>query len=271
MTAIALPRSAHRRLSLDPRFSAAAVILSVLAVLLIWPLMADPRSFGGHSIWLKPQKFAVSLAVYTATLALFAHWLPERLKVSKLFAAYVWVVLSAIGLEMIWLIAAAALGVASHFNEVPPWNTFYSMAGVLAVILTSAAAVFGIAILLGRHMDPALRLGLGLGLILTFVLTVITAGYMGGNGSHHVGIAGPDDPSWPVFGWSLTVGDLRPAHFLATHAMQAVPAAALLVVVAGIRRPRAWVAAASVLYTAATVGAFVEALAGKPFLSTAIG
>ena len=34
--------------------------------------------------------------------------------------------------------------------------------------------------------------------------------------------------SVPILGWSLEVGDLRVPHFLATHAMHAVPAFALL-------------------------------------------
>jgi hypothetical protein len=36
------------------------------------------------------------------------------------------------------------------------------------------------------------------------------------------------------FGWSLTSGDLRVSHFLATHMMQAVPIAAALISWAGI-------------------------------------
>ena len=50
--------------------------------------------------------------------------------------------------------------------------------GVLAVMLTSATLVYGIAIWRNRAtgLPPALHLAIALGLVLTFVLTVPVAG-----------------------------------------------------------------------------------------------
>ena len=68
-------------------------------------------------------------------------------------------------------------------------------------------------------------------------------------------------------GWSRDGGDLRVAHFLATHALHAIPLAAW-----GLSR---WVGASAVgavrafaiLYTVFVFFTFAQALRGQPFLS----
>ena len=116
--------------------------------------------------------------------------------------------------------------------------------------------------------DPALRAGLALGLVLTFVLSVVFAGYMSNTGSHFVGAAASDAGGlWPM-GWSRAVGDLRVAHFFGTHAMHAVP-------LAGFVAGRVLPARPAVLATwgvrgalggASALAVFAQALAGRPFL-----
>jgi hypothetical protein len=61
--------------------------------------------------------------------------------------------------------------------------------GGLAVLLTSSALVYGILILRNGNcrLDPAFRFYVGLGLVLTFVLTVAVAGYMANSGGYFVG------------------------------------------------------------------------------------
>ena len=67
---------------------------------------------------------------------------------------------------------------------------------------------------------------MGWGFILSFALTLITAGYMSSTGTH-VGSPAVGAATIPVMGWSASVGDIRPAHFLALHAMQVLPLAGL--------------------------------------------
>jgi hypothetical protein len=65
-------------------------------------------------------------------------------------------------------------------------------------------------------------------------------------------------------GWSGVVGDIRPAHFLALHAMQALPLVGLWFDRRGIAVGHMrWVALA---YLAVTTAVFVQALAGLPLI-----
>jgi len=86
------------------------------------------------------------------------------------------------------------------------------------------------------------------GLILTFVLTVLAAGAMAQRLTHSVG-----------------EGDLRVAHFLATHAMHAVPFVGFF---AGRTLPagaaRISVVAFALLYTGFVGWTFLRAWSGHP-------
>ena len=53
-------------------------------------LLIDPRLVGGAPVWLKPAKFAASIAIYTLTLTWIFQFLPDwpglRRRVSRLTA-----------------------------------------------------------------------------------------------------------------------------------------------------------------------------------------
>jgi hypothetical protein len=69
----------------------------------------------------------------------------------------------------------------------------------------------------------------------------------------------------PGLGWSGEVGDLRPAHFLALHAMQALPLLGWWLDRRGQPGTRVlWVVAA--VYALATAAVFGQALAGWPLV-----
>ena len=77
----------------------------------------DDRLFNGVSVWSKPFKFAMSLAVYFATLLVFSRYLPIGYLGTKwgriLVMSLVWVA----GVEMAYITVQSALGEASHFNS----------------------------------------------------------------------------------------------------------------------------------------------------------
>jgi hypothetical protein len=126
--------------------------------------------------------------------------------------------------------------------------------GVAAVTLTSLSLAMGL--VFWRHRADPLMLSIALGLILTFLLTVPIAGTMSSQPGHLVGTP-LTGARFPLMGWSLEVGDLRLPHFLATHAMHAVPLAGLTG-----SRPAVWATAAS--FTALTLWCFARALQGLP-------
>ena len=157
----------------------------------------------------------------------------------RVYRLYSGMVVLAIILELIWIGGAAMFGVASHFNVANPLlQAIYPLMGAFAVLLTSATLVYGIAIWRNRRtgLPPALHLSISLGLVLTFVLTLVVAGTLASRSGHLIGVP-VSGATVPILGWSREVGDLRVSHFFATHALHFLPVAALLA--------RAFAAAAS--------------------------
>jgi hypothetical protein len=253
-----------------PLFTALGLWMALSLVPTLAAMAIDDRSFQGASIWLKPIKFQLSLAIYLLTIAVFARWLPETLHRSRVFQAYCTVVAVAILAEIVWIGGAAALGTESHFNvSTPFWTIAYRLAGVAAVTLTSASLVYGLAIWRNpvTGLPGPLHLAVALGLLLTFALTVPTAGYLASNSGHLVGTPAPGDAGLALFGWSRSAGDLRIAHFFATHAMQALPLAGLAaVLLLPETRQRLAVWLAAMAYAGIVVATFAQALAGRPLL-----
>ncbi len=274
MTALALPLPRAGLLDRMQRDAPVLTALGLLLTLSLAPTLAamqlDDRMFQGDSIWLKPVKFQIALAIYILSLAFYAHWLPPATRASRWFRVYCKVVAFTVVGEVLWISGAAALGTASHFNQTSPvWSILYPVMGAFAVTLTSASLVFGVAIWRNRTsgLPPAVHLAVALGLVLTFALTVPVAGVMSGNGGHFVGIPAAGDSGLPLLGWSRSAGDLRVAHFLATHALHAIPLAGLLaVLLLPAALARRAVVLAAVGFTVLVMGTFVQALAGQPFL-----
>ena len=228
------PRAPARHLSAlfapEPRLAILGAVMALSMGPVLLAMQLDPRLFQGESIWLKPLKFQFALSVYLLSLAYFARFLPAAMTARASYGAFTSVVIFCVLAEMVWIGGAAMFGSASHFNlSTPMMEGIYGLMGVFAVTLTAASLVFAIGI--WRHPaglpDPALRLSVALGLGLTFVLTVIAAGYMASQTGHLVGTP-VTGARVPVMGWSREVGDLRLPHFLATHALHVIPLAGLI-------------------------------------------
>lgn len=258
--AIDLPRPVRVMSATETRLWGFAAAIALAAVPVALAQALDPRQFNAEPVWLKPLKFHLALAVYFATLAWFARWLPGSLESSRPWRWFLGAAMLATVGELMWIGGAAALGVGSHFNtSTPVWQALYGLMGVFAVTLTALTLVMGVAFWRDRAspLPDALRLGLALGLVLTFVLTVLAAGAMSASPGHHVGVP-VTGARVPLMGWSLEVGDLRLPHFLATHALHVVPLAGFF----GLRA--VWLAGAG--YAALTLWALGRALMGLPLL-----
>jgi hypothetical protein len=262
-----LPRLIPALFAPEPRFALLGLLLAFSMAPALLAMQLDPRLFQGESIWLKPLKFQFALAVYLLSLAYFARFLPAGMVDSRNMRIFTAVVIFCVLAELAWIGGAAMFGTASHFNLTGPVMAgIYGLMGLFAVTLTSVSLVYGIAIWRNPAglPNPALRLSVALGLILTFVLTVIVAGYMSAQPGHLVGTA-VTGARVPIMGWSREVGDLRLPHFLATHAMHAIPLAGLLAV-RMLRKDAAQRAvwAVSAGFATLTLAAFAIAIMGYP-------
>jgi hypothetical protein len=253
-----------------PIFAATAIVLVAMMAPTVAALVLDSRTLNGVNVWVKPLKFEISIALYLATLALFMAWLPPQERQARRFRIWAIVAASAAALEMIWIGGAAYFGIASHFNRDNAFMAaIYPVMGALAVTLTMPSLIVGRAFLRHRRSsdNPAFHLSLGLGLILTCVLTIAVAGYMSSQTGHAVGDSGGDAAGLKLLGWSRDGGDLRVAHFFATHAMHFIPAfgwvAARLLPAGGARRA-VWTF--SLAFTAFIVLVLTQAILARPFI-----
>lgn len=253
-----------RFLGEDPRFGLAAIVLAALCGPLVMALLIDTLTYLGENVWVKPLKFAASIMLFVVTLAWSARYIPERIRQNGIFALYQWIVLTCIAGEMLWIIGAAALGIGSHFNTTTPlMATLYGLMGILAVTLTSAAAVYGA--LIWRHSIAPESMPIALSFIATSVATVIVASHLAQNMGHHVGVESADAARFWLTGWSREVGDLRVPHFFATHIMQMVPLA-WFALAWFTEPPRGAGIVLTALAVAVTAATFVQARLGQPFL-----
>lgn len=240
-----------------------ALLLGFLAALAL-----ETRTLNGANVWLKPAKFALSFAVLYATLALVVERLSLAVREGRLMRVTLAAMVLATWTELAYIGGRAGAGLPSHFAVGTPAEALlYSLMGVGAVTLVVGIAVIGW--LAGRdseaRMGPNLRQGICLGFLLSAVLTLVTAGYLSSNNGHWVGVPSADAAVIPLLGWSAEVGDLRPAHFLALHAMQALPLLGWWLDRRGNLAP-AMVQRVALTYAVVTVAVFVQALMGLPLV-----
>jgi len=228
----------------------------------------DARTFQGANVWLKPAKFALSFVVLFATIALVVERLSAPVREGRTLRLTLAAMTIAFWAEMAYIGGQAGRGAASHFNvDTPAAALLYSLMGLGAVTLVVGIGIVGW--LAWRDQDaalgPGLRRGVFLGFVLSMAATLITAGVLSSNGSHFVGTPSSGAPVMPLLGWSGEVGDLRPAHFLALHAMQVLPLLGLWLDRRGQVAGR-WLTFATTAYALLTAAVFVQALMGLPLV-----
>ena len=248
-------------------WTTAVILVGLLAATLV-AYAFDHRLLDGTSVWAKPIKFELSLAVHFATLALIVSALGESWREGTLLRSVAWASAICAILEIAYILVQAARQEASHFNlSTPSHVAMYAGMAAGAVVITVAAAAVGAAALLdgSSRLGPATRLGSAVGLIGGTLLTLVVAFRMGGALDHHVGPEPAGALRMPLTGWSLAVGDRRVPHFFATHMMQAVPLAGFCLDRLLPRRPAITaVVAVAVAWTALTLVLFRQANDGLP-------
>jgi len=236
----------------------------LLAALLPMAIAAglDDRVLRGANVWIKPMKFALSIAVLALTTAWFiGHLRPEHRR-GRAVDRIVWLLVATGTFELGYITLQAALGEGSHYNVGDPLHgIMYTLMGIGALALTATQPMLAWA--LRRHADPArppaYRLAVQIGLWLTFILGAGVGGVLSS-------MQPPDVSAGsvvPLFGWSLGGGDLRPAHFIGIHAQQWLPLAGWAL--AARRKPsaRGQVWGFTALYILVFAAALAWGLAGR--------
>jgi hypothetical protein len=225
----------------DAPLTALGLAMLALFVAAVAGLLLDGRTITNAPAWLKPAKFAISIAIYALTLAWIFSYLPAWRR-TRFWAGRVMVAMFV--LEIVIIAAQAWRGTTSHFNVATVLDgLLFTTMGIGILVQTLAASAVAIALWRQAFDDRALGAALRLGVTLS-IAGAAAAGFMtrptpaqldslragsrvAAVGAHTVGA--PDGgPGMPGTGWSREHGDLRVAHFVGLHAIQLLPAIALL-------------------------------------------
>jgi hypothetical protein len=255
-------RQLHR---LNPPLAFTGWLNVGLAGLALGLLPLDHRLVTGALVWAKPLKFSLSIVAYAWTLAWLLASLPAAAQ--RAGRRIGWGVALSMAVEQVVIFTQAARGTASHYNAGSALNA--ALFGLMGVFILVNTALTAWALYLAWRYRPAGTAGYVWGLrlgLLVFLVGSVLGGFMIHNQQHTVG--GPDGgPGLPGLGWSTVAGDLRLAHFLGMHALQALP---LLGWALGRWVPRRAVALTwlgTALYVATVASLLLQALAGHPLLA----
>jgi len=221
--------------------TATAILMMVAFVFSIAGIFLDDRMITGVPAWLKPSKFAISTAIYSATLACLFRYLTVW---PRFVRAMGWVVSIVLVAEVAIIDAQAARGTTSHFNVSTPLDSaLFGIMGTSIVVLWLASIGVLVALFRQKFRDTDWGWSLRLGMLIT-VLGSAVGGTMTRMmpeqretirvthkitrvGAHTIGA--PDGgPGLPGLGWSTEHGDMRVAHFFGLHGVQIVPLLSLL-------------------------------------------
>jgi hypothetical protein len=228
-----------------------SIALAALVPVTILGALFDDRVLMGHPIWMKPLKFAISLALYCGTLA----WMLSLQRRARRVGWWMGTVVAAgIAAEMaLILFQVVGRGRQLHFNMSTPSDALiHNIMATAIYIVWAAVFVVAVQLLFDKPGDRALRwsIRLALGTTLAGMLLgslmfratpaqqaeAAATGRELHFGSHSVGVE-DGGAGLPITGWSTEGGDLRIGHFLGVHALQAIPLLALGLVLLARRYP----------------------------------
>jgi hypothetical protein len=235
---------------------------SVSLVLAALFAMASPFSsikVMGVNAWNKPFKFAVSIGVYSWTIAWIGYYLPQKQALSYCS----WLIVVLLGFELLYIGIQSWRGQLSHYNtSTPLYAKLYILMAIAAAGTSVVTAYLANLFFQSDYIElsSSYLWGIRIGLFL-FVIFSFEGFAMGSRMAHTIGAA-DGGQGWPLTNWSKSHGDLRVSHFLGMHGLQRFP----LLGFYGLRSLPALFSVA-VAYTAICLFTFFQALAGSPLIT----
>ena len=236
------------------------------AMLVIAPF--DSRTVTGVNPWIKPMKFAASIAIYLWTVAWFLGYLSR-----PRWGIYAirWGVAVTFVVEILCIVVQAARGTTSHWNAATIFDSvlWASMSiGILINVLLDTLLLL-LFFLRTPDIQKVYLWSIRLGIIVFLVLGSAPGFVMVFNGGHTVGA--PDGGAGvPVVNWSTRAGDLRIAHILGLHSLQILPLVGYALIRwrrIGGRGRYALLGGFALAYLAIALMAFIQAMHGAPLIS----
>ena len=165
----------------------------------------------GTNAWFKPIKFALSIGIFSWTIALFMNYLPQD-KGTQIMS---WLIVIMLGFEILYIGFQAGRGQLSHYNlSTPIYGGLYASMAFAASVVSFITLVLAIRFFqtplpdLPDYYVWSNRLGL-----LLFFIFSLEGFVMGTNLSHTIG-ASSGGKVIPFLNWSREYGDPRVAHFI---------------------------------------------------------
>lgn len=219
--------------------------------------LLDHRLITAINPWIKPAKFYIATAIFLWTLA----WFIGDLKGPRPWIR--WGLAIAMLMENLLITLQVVRGVPSHFNAVTRFDgNIFTLMGITIVFNTMF--LIWLLILFFRRPGAIPRTylwGIRLGLVLV-ILGSLEGIVMVMRLSHTVGLA-DGGPGLPLIYWSTRGGDLRIAHFMGIHGMQAIPLFGWWM----RNKPPATVMAFAAAYAATVSFVFRQAMSGVPLIA----
>ena len=242
-----------------------ALLMVASFIVFIPAMILDQRMLDSSGVWIKPQKFNLSLAVHALTLAVLVQLVPRNVRNGWALMIFSYLTAFAVIFEYLYITIQAGRARRSHFNFETQFEALlYAAMGIGAVLLVLVALVLAIQIWRkGDRSRKGLWLGSIVGLSLGFAITLLFASYMSSTGRFVGAPLEGGGAVVPLFGWSREYGDLRPSHFVSLHLMQTVPLAGWLADRKGWNPWRVVLGVAGVQAALATF-LFLQARAGQP-------
>lgn len=197
-----------------------AMITFALGFICLVGLAIDDRTLMGVSVWIKPLKFTVSIAIYILTIGFLLTLYPYSIKKKRIINGIVaWTLF----IEIVIIICQASRGVQSHYNTSSLFDAvLYNCMGLLTVINVFVLIILVIdTIRLKLNTDKSVQWAI-LGGLLIVLFSSWIGGQMISQLSHNIGVA-DGGPGLPLVNWSTVGGDLRIAHFFGLHGIQIIP------------------------------------------------